>query len=331
MEVTLCSYNIRWMNSMFSGGTIKPSYHARAQNIAQVISSINPHIMGICEAANDPAEHRSFIDNYLPTSGYKVAAGASRGAQNLVFYYKPPVSLISIDNHRAEYDPWKDDVDRDGLDEAFHWERKPLEATFKVGDAGSLRAILVHSKSKGIFDVVDLHNFENISLGNRKKLIGQANHLRQRINELLDEPAAPPLIVMGDMNDGPGIDPYEMKLGKSFVETVMGDVFNPGKTLHNTLHHLTQSSSTKKDLWTVDFPDPIVSHSFGYQHRVWIDHILLSPDMLKPNSPIRLAPNSGAIGEKNAAAKDASDHFPVFCKLITSTAAVAQRADKPLV
>jgi len=42
-----------------------------------------------------------------------------------------------------------------------------------------------------------------------------------------------------------------------------------------------------KDLWTADFPDPIVSYPFGYQHRVWIDHILLSPDMLLKNNSVR--------------------------------------------
>lgn len=322
MEVTVMSYNIENMNRMFSNDKVKPAYHARAQKIAQVITSINPHVLGICEAANSPQEHANFIDTYLPGSGYELAAGASRGAQNLVFYFKPPISLISVDDALSFYGPWSDDVDNDSLDEAFHWERKPLEAIFKVGDGGRLRAILVHAKSKGIFSVVDLANFQNLSLGNRKKLIGQANRLRKRIDELVDQQPATPLVVMGDMNDGPGFDAYEMKLGKSFVETVMGNVFSPEKCLHNAHYYLSHSTDTKKDLWTIEFTDPIVSHPWDYKHRVWIDHILLSPDMLKPNGKLRLKPNSAKIAEKNAAAKEASDHSAVFCKLISGDAPV---------
>lgn len=39
---------------------------------------------------------------------------------------------------------------------------------------------------------------------------------------------------------------------------------------------------TRDDLWTAEFPDAIVSHPFGYRHRVWIDHILVAPEMLDP-------------------------------------------------
>ena len=315
-EFTIMSYNIEHMNLMFKNNIIKPSKRQRAQKIAGVIHDINPHVLGICEAANSPDEHKHFIDNYLPNSGYQLANGVSRGGQNLVFYYRHPFSVISIDDAISFYKPWIDDIEKDGLKEQHKWERKPLEVVFEAGVGGpKLRIILVHTKSKGIFSVTDLHNFQKISLANRKRLVGQAFKLRNRLDQLLQEPNSLPLVVMGDMNDGPGLDPFEMMIGRSFVETVVGSVYAPSGIFHNTLWWMSKDSGLKKNLWTADFPDPIVNHPFGYQHRVWIDHILLSPDMLLPTNSVRYIMDSGKIGAKNKDSREASDHFAVHCNI----------------
>ena len=59
--------------------------------------------------------------------------------------------------------------------------------------------------------------------------------------------------------------------------------------------------------------DPVVRHPFRFRHRVWIDHILLSPDMLQPTSPVRYVMNSGTVATKNGDSRQASDHFAVYC------------------
>ena len=178
----LMSYNIEHMNKMFENNAVKARYRDRAGKIAEVILSINPHVLGICEAANAPEEHEHFIDNYLPGSGYRLAHGRSRGGQNLVFYYRDPIRVVSVDDAYSFYNPWVEDIDDDGLSERHKWERRPLEAVFEIGDGGPrFRCILVHTKSKGVFSVVDFHNFQNIALANRKRLVGQAHKLRKRL------------------------------------------------------------------------------------------------------------------------------------------------------
>ena len=315
-EFAVMSYNIEHMNLMFENNVIKPDEQQRALKIARVIQDINPHVLGICEAANSPDEHRYFIEHYLPGSGYQLAHGVSRGRQNLVFYYREPFSVISLDDAISYYEPWVADIEEDGLKERHQWDRKPLEAVVEVGAGGpQLRIILVHTKSKGIFSVVDLQDFQKISLANRKRLVGQALKLRNRLDQLLHEPTPLPIMVMGDMNDGPGLDPFEKMIGKSFVETVVGSVYQPDGIFHNALWWMTMESGLKKQLWTADFPDPIVSHPLGYRHRVWIDHILLSPDMLQPTNPARYVMDSGKVGVKNRDSRQASDHFAVYCKI----------------
>lgn len=312
-------YNIEHMNKMFKNNTIMPSKRERAQKIAKVIQDINPHIMGICEAANSAEEHKYFIDNYLPNSGYHLAHGVSRGGQNLVFYYRQPFSPVSLDDALSYYEPWVVDIDKDGLKESHKWYRKPLEAIFKIGSNGPhLRIILAHTKSKGIFSVVDLHNFQKISLANRKRLIGQAERLRTHLDQLLNESNPLPTIVMGDMNDGPGLDPFERMIGRSFIETVMGSIYNPDGIFHNALWWMFSDSKLRGNLWTAEFKDPIVAHPFSYQHRAWIDHIIISPDMLRTNNTVRYVAKSGCIGDKNRDSRKASDHFAIYCEISTT-------------
>lgn len=313
-QFTVMCYNIEYMNRMFENNAVKPNQRQRAQKIAKVIQDIGPNVLGICEAANSPDEHAHFIDNYLTGSEYRLASGTSRGGQNLVFYYRDPFSVVSIDDAFSFYDPWTADIEDDGLKEHHKWERKPLEVLFKIGgDDAQLRIILAHTKSKGVFSVVDLYDFQKIALANRKRLVGQAIRLRERLEQLIHGPD--PVVVMGDMNDGPGLDPFERMVGRSFVETTMGSIYNPGGIFHNVLWWMSGSSASRKELWTADFPDPIVEHPLGYRHRVWLDHILVSPDMLNADSKVRYVMDSGAIGEKNRDSREASDHFPVYCKI----------------
>jgi len=252
-----------------------------------VIGAVNPHVLGICEAANAPEEHGFFIENYLP--GYQLACGVSRGGQNLVFYYREPFRLVAVDDAFSFYEPWEADIENDGLKEVHKWERKPLEAVFEIGTGGPrIRFIMVHAKSKGVFSVVDLCNFQKISLANRKRLLGQAIKLRERLDQLTLEPDLVP---------------------------VMGSVYDHGRIFHNTLWWMSKDSDLKKKLWTVDFPDPIVKHSMGYRHRVWLDHILVSQDMLQPDSSVRYVKNSGMIASGSRDAWKASDHFAVHCKI----------------
>ena len=313
-QFTVMSYNIENMNQMFENNAVKTNKRQRAQKIAGVIQKIDPDVLGICEAANSPDEHDHFIDNYLTGSGYKLACGTSRGGQNLVFYYRDPFSVVSIDDAFSFYDPWIADIEDDGLKEHHRWERKPLEVLFKIGgNDAQLRIILVHAKSKGVFSLVDLHDFQKIALANRKRLAGQAIRLRERLEQLVQGPD--PVIVMGDMNDGPGLDPFERMVGRSFVETTMGSIYNPGRIFHNVLWWMSGSSASRKELWTADFPDPIVEHRLGYRHRVWLDHILVSPDMLSAGNKVRYVMDSGRIGEKNRDSREASDHFSVYCEI----------------
>ena len=123
-----------------------------------------------------------------------------------------------------------------------------------------------------------------------------------------------PLIVCGDINDGPGFDSSEMKLQASGVETLMGYIWKPELTLRNVIYDgLDEKERDALDfaeIYTASFRDPLIDGSYL---RVWIDHILYS---LNRKNWVR----EGRIwNEMNDGQKiykkypHASDHFPVTC------------------
>jgi endonuclease/exonuclease/phosphatase family metal-dependent hydrolase len=119
----------------------------------------------------------------------------------------------------------------------------------------------------------------------------QALMLRSRLDVLCGAVPELPVIVFGDMNDGPGFDAYEKAIGRSFVETVIGSVYYPDTIYANALTWMQEENSA--DLWTAEFSDSIVSHPRNWKHRVWIDHILLSPSFRSSAALLTLVPGSG--------------------------------------
>jgi hypothetical protein len=295
------------MNRMFTNGEVTEDNTGRARAIATVIERLDADLIAISEGANEPAEHEHFIDRFLG-GGYTAVMGRSRGAQNLVYYVRDSIDVVSVDDAFNAYGEWTADVDDDGLSERHRFERRPLDLVVGIG-GHRVRFISVHTKSKGVYSIADLPRFELLSAANRAKLVGQGRRLRERLDSLIGE--GEHVIVLGDMNDGPGLDFYERSLGTSFVESVIGSVFEPEGIFHDPLWWMTRTASDRRKLWTAAFDDPIVNNPLGWKHRVWLDHILASPSLLRPDSPIRLVEDSGAIDAKDTTSYRASDHFAV--------------------
>ena len=62
-----------------------------------------------------------------------------------------------------------------------------------------------------------------------RKQLAECLWLRQRVDMHLD--AGDSLIVLGDLNDGPGLDEYEKLFGRSGVEVVIGTTLTPERRL----------------------------------------------------------------------------------------------------
>lgn len=117
------------------------------------------------------------------------------------------------------------------------------------------------------------------------------------------------------MNDGPGMDEYELRYGKSAVEIIMGDIFSPSTLLRNYLgrpefgqYGWVPASASFRDRITEDYINVLIDHVLVSQKvkvkanscRVW------NPYQADTNDPIRAL---------RSEFREASDHFPVSIDL----------------
>jgi len=313
-EITIMLYNVEHMGQMFYKNGFAENEAGRISGLAEIIFSIKPHILCIVEAAKKEWMHQLFLEKTtLSQLGYRIARSVNdRGIHELVFYYREPLELVSLDTDIDFYKQWSVDIDNDGIEEIFNFERAPLEGVFRInGTDETFRLILASTKSKGVFVSADIMRYQALAIANRKKLLAQSVKIRERLDYLLIKDPHEKIIVAGDLNDDPGTDGFERMVGGSALETIMGSVFEPELIFHNTLHYWTKDKARGRELYTTEFHDPIVKNQVI--HKSWIDHILISPGLRRNDQSLRYIEDSGMIAEKSDTARMVSDHFPIYC------------------
>ncbi|NIP28910.1 MAG: endonuclease [Phycisphaerae bacterium] len=331
MSLRMCSYNIEWFNHLFNkDNSLKNGAEEteRLTAIKNVLTSIQPDFIGIVEAPNTSADGQEStvkkleaFANFAGLPTKKAVTGfVSPGTQEIAALYNPAkltvVHAPGGDANLKKNPPFDGefffDTDDDRIKEVYKHYRPPLEVLVTVEGTGrNFNVIVVHSKSKGIFNSADMLHWERESLRNRLKLYAECEWIRRHVDELLK--AQKDVIVMGDMNDGPGMDYYEIKYGRSAIEVVMGDIFEPGRIL---LNHGGKPKWTSKG-WkpsSARFKDTITEKYVN----VLIDHVLASSGLPvvadKPHKIWNPFENDDAKPLKSDLLK-ASDHFPVTLDL----------------
>jgi endonuclease/exonuclease/phosphatase family metal-dependent hydrolase len=194
------------------------------------------------------------------------------------------------------------DLDIDGRLDTVVWSKPPLEATLTTQNGQPFHLIGVHAKSKAPHGARSHAEVTRISIENRRKQLAECVWLRHRVDERLTQDM--PLIVLGDFNDGPGLDEYEKLFNRSGVEIVLGE--GNGTPLY--------------DPHTFANPPPATArfqrrHGHGHIPAL-IDFIMVSPD-LRTRNPVWWIwhphddPTIRADRPLASALLTASDHFPV--------------------
>jgi hypothetical protein len=117
------------------------------------------------------------------------------------------------------------DLDIDNRADEVTFSKPPLELAIETASGTILRMIGVHLKSKAPHGAHGRDEVMRFSIANRRKQLAQAVWLRARIEAHLN--AGDNLIVLGDLNDGPGLDEYENLFGRSSVEIILGEAGCP--------------------------------------------------------------------------------------------------------
>ncbi len=348
--VKVCCYNGEWLDELFDPqnefdveGEGDHTYKSKADRLAAVktvLKNIDADLFGVVEAPNTilSAEKSAVtcmekLCQAAEINARKAIIGfPSAGSQEIALLYDPdklevkhaPGGTGSRTNPTFK-DRYYVDTDDDGIKEEYKFYRPPLEAEVTVKETGkSFNVLVVHTKSKGIFSSMDLIHRQRNNQANRRKLFAECSWIRKRVDQWLD--AGKDVLVMGDFNDGPGMDLYEFQFGRSAVETVIGDLFEPERLLK------TYTGRPKWTDWgwepsTASFKDPL---NYRRWVHVLIDHIIVNQsllvvgerddkrDALKIWNPF-LDEDSPHFLEAAKEIKDAllmaSDHFPVTLEI----------------
>lgn len=335
-------WNMEWMNDLFATGSPvrfrpdgeKPQHSDSGVTVAErkadlrgVLSEFAPDILVVVEGPTETAELQLFFDEWQPGAWKAHVQKTPRSTQNIGIAVNMAAGgaasdpLLAFDTASGGvFDDFIVDVDDDGVEERYRFERRPLHVHVRLASGASVCVLGVHLKSKGIFDAYEWSKWWQVADGNRRRILAQASHIRAGFIEPFltsAETKSMPLIVCGDVNDGPGLDASEKRLYGSGIERLMSSVWWPQLSLHNALFDALDPRRQKKldfeSLATTRFRDPIFNSMF---HREWIDHILYSANQSAPwigNARVcdRL-PDGAAVWTRY---KHASDHSPVMADI----------------
>lgn len=203
------------------------------------------------------------------------------------------------------------DLDLDGTPERVTFSKPPLELDLCSAAGTRLRMIGVHAKSKAWSGNHSGAEAVRRAIASRRTQYAQCLWLRARIDAHLA--AREPLIVLGDLNDGPGLDEYEKLFSHSGVEIVMGEGRPFEARLHDPNARLGFAAGGGKMPATARFP---AGEGDGEPLAALVDYILISHDLCARNPVWRIwhpedDPACAADEDLRLSLLVASDHFPV--------------------
>jgi endonuclease/exonuclease/phosphatase family metal-dependent hydrolase len=341
----VASANLEWMNYWFTNDSEaaawKPAFNQDGQNnntaktakrAAAMIKAINPDVLAIQEGPSREGELALFIKDHLADGQgnplYKFFLSDSGGQQRVGLLYKPGVvAAASLAPHPTItdlIDPWEADVDGDMvLGPDYQFTRNPLVVNLKLGPH-DVQIIVLHTKSSFVNNGVDMwsnpatrHDYVIAALKARRRNGTEGMHVRDYLDTKVAADPKARIIVLGDLNDGPGLDYFERKyLAHNVTDIVLGSAFQPEWVFQHAQHDVPPNTR-----YTAVFDDFV--ENVNDKHLL-LDHILLSPGLLG-NTGLRKVGNSGTIHHAEYGAQVVaggkkrenrpSDHRPVSVRL----------------
>lgn len=202
------------------------------------------------------------------------------------------------------------DLDIDATEDLITFSKPPLEIALTTSSGRNLRLIGAHLKSKAPHGARGKAAIMRVSIANRRKQLAQCIWLRGRVEQHLSNKES--LIVLGDFNDGPGLDEYEKLFGRSGVEIVLGQDAEPDMQLVDPHAQSALAQRIGARLATARF---YVSQEKRYLNAL-LDYIMVSPDLASKKPTWHIwhpfdDPACWGNADLREALLTASDHFPV--------------------
>lgn len=340
-RLRLASYNVEWFNALFDDrGRLLEDRELSARHkitrgdqlaaLGVVFTALDADGVMIIEAPDTNGRRSTvtalerFATKYELRTRKAIIGYVSDTEQEIAFLYDPDKLSVRHDplgdpapSQGAPGAPRFDsqlrlDINGDGVEDLVRFSKPPLELAVTTKSGRNLRLIGVHAKSKAPHGAGDDAAYKRISIENRRKQLAECLWLRARIDRQLA--AGESLIVLGDFNDGPGLDEFEKLFGRSGIEIVLGQggqthLHDPHAEMALTENNALAPSSAR--FWLQP------------QKRFFealLDFIMVSPDLAATKPAWRIwhpfnDPAVLAVPELANALLSASDHFPVTIDL----------------
>lgn len=338
------SFNIEWMNDLFEADkpVLKASHKkgrytgpsienvpVLCSRIQRTIQAMDPDIMGVVEGPKNQSQMEKFVADFLTDPAgnplYAVVPSPTARAQRPHLLVKRSLGAVvrtleDEQRYKAMVKSWKFNLwGTYSLEkgETHTFFRRPLVAELTIGSR-KLTVVLLHIKSKHIgLDPKPWVPYVEAAILARQKITSEIQRVRQYLDDALTEEITRSVVVMGDLNDGPGRDMFEARfMLHNLVDVIQGTVLDPELNVYHALEALRTRA------FTAEFTDPID----GGRKFELIDHILVSPGMLEGTADFQLQKGSGKVEhdawEGNLGANPEterddrpSDHRPVSCEI----------------
>lgn len=331
------TYNVEWMDRLFDqhgallnndgwSGRYDVTRKQQTHALGVVFKAMDADAVMIIEAPDHSKQRDTVLalENFaarFKLRARKAAIGFGNNTQQeIAMLYDPDAMTVHHDprgddlgeaggRNAPRFDgAFRIDLDVDEVEDLVRFSKPPLELSIKTKAGFDLQMIGAHLKSKAPHGAQNRDEVMRYSIANRRKQLAQAIWLRQRITDHLD--IGTPLIVVGDMNDGPGLDEYEDLFGRSSVEILLG-----GEGMPQLFEPHARMALSRKLTAT-----PTTSRFFIRPQKRFLqallDYIMVSPQIQERDAEWRIwhpldDPKCWNTPELRDALVTASDHFPV--------------------
>ncbi|APE42882.1 endonuclease [Sulfitobacter alexandrii] len=245
----IATYNVEWFsalfdtrNRLFDDGEWSARHNvtraAQTAALGRVFRALDADAVMIIEAPDQSRSHSTvaaleyFAETFALRTTHAIMGFSNDTQQEIALLYDPAMLTPRHDPRGAFAGPegavgaprfdtaLRIDLDIDAREDLVVFSKPPLELSVETRGGFDFHMIGAHLKSKAPHGARTPQEVLSLGVANRRKQLAQAVWLRRRIDMLLDEER--PLVVLGDLNDGPGLDSFESLFGKSSVEIVMG-------------------------------------------------------------------------------------------------------------
>ena len=331
----IATYNVEWFDALFDQkGRLylddAPSDRhdvtrkAQTEALGVVFRALDADAIMVIEAPDSNGKRgtvaalETFAGHFGLRACSAVTGFANDTKQEIALLYDPDVLLARHqprpgDGEIPRFDGvFSIDLDVDATKDEVRFSKPPLELEVLTASGFTFRMIGAHLKSKAPHGARSPDDVARIAITNRRKQLAQAIWLRARVEQVLSDGV--PLIVLGDLNDGPGLDRFESLFGRSSVEIVLGHegatrLFDPHA--ERALAHRFGALPTTARFW--------IEPERRFLQAL-LDYIMVSEDLRRTEPVWRIwhpldDPECWSDPELRQALVTASDHFPVSVDL----------------